>query len=134
MIIIRKIKDLCDYMYYRIYKFYYKWDKETGITVLIAVSLFQTILLADLILIMLKSIFSKWEIVPFSEHLKWGFAGLYLTFVLLNFKYFSNKYENFNSIWGKEDSKIKKRRGWLIVLVLLIPWLIIIYLGILNRR
>ena len=49
--IIKKIKNLFDYMYYRIYKFYYKWDKETGITALIAVSLFQTIILADLILI-----------------------------------------------------------------------------------
>ena len=30
-------------MYYRIYKFYYKWDKETGITAVIAVSMFGNV-------------------------------------------------------------------------------------------
>ena len=130
----RKIKNLFDYMYYRIYKFYYKWDKETGITALIAVSLFQTIILADLILIILKSIYSKWEIVPYSKHLKWGAAGLYIILNLINIKYFSGKYGNFDKIWGKENSKTKRRRGWLIILLLTFPWIIIIYLGILNRN
>ena len=130
----RKIKNLFDYMYYRIYKFYYKWDKETGITAIVALSMFQSMSLNLIFIIVLKLFFSKWEIVPFSKLISWGGVILSLLLTIINQKYYSDKYEYLNSIWKNENRKIRKKRGWLVILLLATPIIILMYLGILNRN
>ena len=121
-------------MYYRIYKFYYKWDKETGITAIVALSMFQSMSLNLIFIIVLKLFFSKWEIVPFSKLISWGGVILSLLLTIINQKYYSDKYEYLNSIWKNENRKIRKKRGWLVILLLATPIIILMYLGILNRN
>lgn len=111
MVIIKKIKDLFDYMYYRIYKFYYKWGKENGINAIITVSMFQSMTLGSIFIIILKILFSKWEIVPYSKSIAWGGAILSLILTVINQKYYSNKYEYLNSKWKDENLKLKNKRG-----------------------
>lgn len=54
-----RIKILFDYIYYRLNKFYYKWDGENGTTSVIGLSMFQSMLIGNTITILLKIFLTK---------------------------------------------------------------------------
>ena len=110
MVIIRKIKNLFDYMYYRIYKFYYKWDKDTGITAAIGLSMFQSTSLAVIIILFIKILYNKSEMVGNSKNISLGWGLIFLVLTFINDEIYSTKVKkNLENKWKQELSEIKKK-------------------------
>lgn len=130
-----KIKELFDYIYYRVYKFYFKWDKETGITAAIALSMFQSTILWIIFIFILKLLFNKSVIIHFSKNISLGGGAVFLLLSFLNEIYYSRKVtESLEKKWKNESLPLKRKKGWLVFFLLLIPWIILLILGILNKN
>ena len=126
----QKIMILFDYVYYRLNKFYYKWDGENGTTSSIGVSMLQSLLIVNTVIVILKICISKQQLQHNGENLKFGYILLFIILNIYNFKFrYNNKYALFKEYWKDETKKQKIQRGFMVVLALVLPWLFIISLA-----
>lgn len=126
----QKIMLLFDYVYYRLNKFYYKWDGENGTTSSIGVSMLQSLLIVNTVIVFLKICMSKQQIHNAGDNLKFGYILLFIILNIYNFKFrYHNKYDLFKEYWKDETKKQKTERGFMVVLALVLPWLFIISLA-----
>jgi len=125
--------NLLNYIYYRVAKTYYRWDGESGITGVMAVALFVSLVLIDILGIIYLNAFSNEFRLENKENAK--FVGFILTtgIIILSLKKYKNKFSFFEKKWGNEERNKKIRNGVLIVLLLLLPIVIpVVYLNIIN--
>lgn len=125
----KKVMSLFDYIYYRLNKVYYKWDGENGSTAAIGVSMVQSMILGDFILLLIKVIFTKEQIMIFSEKFVFFIGFTFICFVVYNYFFrYRNKLSYQNSCWTNETTKQREIRGILVVVSLIIPWILLIFI------
>jgi hypothetical protein len=113
-----------DYVYYKVAKVYYKWDKDSGATALACLSFMQTLTLACLILIPERLIFPVSVTSRYSKIT--GYIGLVvlIVIVILNYRRYSDKYPELKERWKDESYPIIK--GTLVIIALFVPLVILL--------
>lgn len=112
-----------EYIYYRVNKFYFKWDGRNGHTSVIAVSMVQCLILNEVLAIILTSVVSDKLTKANSKPLAYFAVVIFFGLVLYNYKKFKNKYNFFKARWGSETKAQKIIRGFLVILALILPWI-----------
>lgn len=117
---------LFDYVFYRLNKFYFKWDGTNGSTSIIGVTSIQSILLIDLIVISARIIMGKENFKSSILVFEIIFVVLFVIFCIYNFLRYKDKYDFYKSKWEDETWSEQTIKGILVVLFLALPWIIII--------
>jgi amino acid transporter len=120
-----------DYVYYKLAKAYYKWDKDSGSTALAGLTLMQTLMLGCLILIPERLMF---PVSTTSKYTKTtGYIALIIVIIIfiLNYIRYSKKYPELEERWKDESYPVIK--GALVILALAAP-LIILLIGVENLK
>src|SRR5690554_6576933 len=126
-----RINNIFDYIYYRLNKFYYKWDGENGTTSAIGISMFQSMLIGNVITLLLKIILTMEQLKTNSRTLIFFIIIIFITLVIYNYFFrYKNKYLVIKERWKDETNKDKIQRGILVILALVSPWVFIIILAI----
>jgi len=123
------INNYFNYMYYRITKAYFKWDGSTGITAIILLTLFQTMLICDVIIFIIRMFLHRSETIGYTKMATIIGAGLYILLCILNFSKYRNKYDEYKLRWEDEKTTMKIMKGILLVISLILPLIILIYFG-----
>lgn len=121
-----------DYIYYRLNRFYFRWDGRNGITAVIGVSMIQCLIIFDLILLIQRIFYSRVLIVSFgsSKAMPYLAVALMLILMLVNYFKYLDKYNKFRSRWKNESRNDQISRGILVIICLVAPWVPLILLGI----
>jgi len=119
-----------DYIFYRTTKFFYKKDGASGHRALIILSAFQSLVIIEIVLIIVFNFYTRDEIYQFTSVAKFLGGAICVIVFFLNFLRYKDKYKLFRDKWRNEEIKVKRKRGILIVVVLIIPWLVLITFGI----
>src|SRR5690554_4360845 len=122
-----KINNIFDYIYYRLNKFYYKWDGYNGIRSFIALSMFQTLIISNVAGIILKIIFTKEEIRNL-PHFAPIVIGIFIALEVYNYFRYKGKYSTLKERWKDETKKQSVQRGLLVILALALPMVLIVLL------
>ena len=119
----KKILDIIDYTYYRLYKFFSSHRIFTGMEEIDSISTIMLTIFFPLACIG-GSICHKTNIVMFERHTISRFLGTVVMIVIYYYpmmrRYMFNKsittgkYRIFRERWGNEDPKQRKKRGWII--------------------
>jgi hypothetical protein len=124
------MKFFFDYIYYRITKFYFKWDGRTGGTAIVAISIIQTLLLGDVVVFLTRLVLERNDTTPYSKTIACIFGGMLILFVIYNYRKYNGSYNKFRSFW-KEETRIQKNiKGFLVIASLIVPWIPIILIGL----
>ena len=120
-----------DYIYYRVTKTYMKWDGETGITGIMAVSLIVSMLLIDLYgIIHLTFFFEKYG-NQYKDAGKPLVLIMILSITLIFYIRYRRRYKELKKRWTNETKNQKSIRGFYVVLAILLPVLLpMLYLGL----
>ena len=120
-----------DYIYYRLYKFYYKWDGRNGITAVMGVSMIQVLIVISILIGFAKIIFSDLEVIQYSKVL--GYSGVIMLFIIIwyNYKKYQSKFIDFQNRWKDEPIRVRFYKGMLVIFCLVFSWLPLILMGIL---
>ncbi len=113
------------YFYYRITQVYWRWNKENSPRAVIAISMFQSMMICNSILIILRIFLRKNQITPYSKILAVSWVIIFLFFLVYNIKKYYNKFESFKLEWQHESRSTRIKKGLLILLLLLTPWLVL---------
>ena len=115
-----------NYIYYRICERYYKSDGELAIRALISISGFQAVIVGCLTIRLLKFFLHDYQIIAFSgiitNVIVVGFGGV---FMIVNYHFYKGKYEIFHEKWKYELQDSKTLKGYIIVLILFAPYLLL---------
>ena len=120
-----------DYIYYRLAKFYIKWDGENGITALIGVSMIQCLIISELFLITERLVNSRVEIIAEgnTKIVAYIAVALFLSLLIIIWFKYRNKYSEFEVQWQDESIKTKLKKGFFVLAVLIIPWIFIVIIA-----
>ena len=116
-----------DYIYYRFYKLYYRWDGENGITALIGVSMIQCLIVFNIFLLGERFFYTKSQVALKGDSSIFAYIAVafFIALLLYNgFKY-RNKYNEFRDRWVEESQYNRKIKGILVLVTLIIPWVIL---------
>lgn len=123
-----------DYIYYRLNRFYFRWDGVNGSTSLIGLSLMQSLSIFIIILLAFRNFITKQQLTGLQK----PFVGLILfllfgIWILNSYKY-KNRYHYFETYWSKETRFQKRYRGILVILALVFPIIVGIVFSIVNSK
>ncbi|OXA87409.1 hypothetical protein [Flavobacterium hercynium] len=123
-----------NYTYYRIAKFYFKRDGLEAFTALLTISLIKAIYLMDIIFL-IRDLFldvEKANKVHFSEKI----VVLLILFLiyLFNRKQYKGKYILFREKWSNEQKTKKQIKGFLVILFILSPLLLLFIIASIFGR
>jgi len=111
-----------DYMFYRVAKTYYKWDRKSKITAYFSISLFLSLLfIVTSIAIMGKPFLQK-----HINEIKIIAICLQLLMLLLVYIRYKDKFEILNEKYRMESNNIRTFKGILVVLALIFPFILMI--------
>lgn len=116
-----------DYIYYRFYKLYYRWDDENGITALIGVSMIQCLVVFNIFLLGERFFYTKSQVALKGDSSIFAYIAVafFIALLLYNgFKY-RNKYNEFRDRWVEESQYNRRIKGILVLVTLIIPWVIL---------
>lgn len=121
-----------NYIFYRLTQFYYKWDGRNGITAILGISMIQCLLLFDLFLTLERILYSKKEIFDKGDAQTIGYIAVisFLIFAVYNLKKYHDKFIFYKNIWKNESLQERRKKGFLVILCLVTPWLPLILLGL----
>lgn len=117
----KELSKIFDYAFYRMTKAYKKWDGYRGTTAIFGVSLIQSMLIIDAVLIIFLESFNKAERLSFSPYDKIFIVIIMSTIMILNFKKYKGKYYFLDEKWKTETRTEKLTHGFLIILLIVIP-------------
>jgi hypothetical protein len=120
------LRNFFDYIFYRTAKFYYKWDKESGITAIFALSFMQFMIISIFLLFPVRLIYPISETAKLTK--QFGYAGGIIIAIIcvLNFKIYYNKYEEIKKKFTDETFSFAK--GFLTFIALTAPLIIFLIL------
>ena len=124
------IKCFFDYVFYRIAKFYYKWDGSGASTATVGLSLVQVLYVGLVISGTIRSIYSRNETSPYSKTMGAIGAGILIVLIILNSIIYKDKYVLLRRRWGTESNPRKFVRGMGVLFFMLFPLLGMLFLGI----
>jgi uncharacterized membrane protein YidH (DUF202 family) len=115
-----------DYAFYRIARFYYKWDGRRGITAIMAISLYEGLVLAN-IYYTFSTLFSSTPRPPFNSKLVFGI--LMVSIIGANIRMYSNRYNRLHLKWRDEAKNDKTKHTFYLVaaLVFIIAYVVILF-------
>ena len=124
----KKILDILDYTYYRLYQFFSSYRIFAGMEELDAINIIVFIYLIPIACVG-GTINGYIDAIPTARNpisrYFWSFVIGFVTMVPLMKRYMYNKsitkgnYRIFKERWGKEDPKQRKKRGWLIAAIVI---------------
>ena len=124
------MKFFFDYIYYRMTKFYFKGDGNSGGTAIIGICMIQLLVLIDFILILSRIFFARSEIRNYIGITKWIIAAIFILLFFYNSRKHNRNYDKYKKYWESETRKQKIFKGILVIFSLLFPWIIIIVIGV----
>lgn len=118
-----------DYIYYRLTKFYFKWDGKTGGTGIVGVSMIQFVMFLNGTLLLYGTIHGtlKRQMHPLE---KWLIAAIMFGLVYYNYRKYSGTYNKLRYHWKDESNVQRLGKGFLVIASLIIPWVLSIIIGI----
>jgi ABC-type Fe3+ transport system permease subunit len=119
-----------DYIYYRVTQAYFKWDGRNSITALLAVSMLQVLIIGDICIFIARLIWHRHETAPYAKLIAYVGLAFFFVFVIINFFKYKNKYHLLKKHWKDEPQDKRKLKGVLVVLSLVIPWMLLIIIGV----
>lgn len=119
-----------DYIYYRVYNTYQKWREQDPwiyASMLVALMQFLNLLVIYLIVDVL---------INTSTNLKPVIIVLFVVLIGLNFQRYSKvkPYEKLKGLWKDEQQVLKKKKGWFIVLYIILSVLLPIAYGFIMHN
>ena len=119
-----------DYIYYRVTKFYSKWDGNKGINGILIIGLIQVLVICDILLWVTRFFFNISKFAPHSK--TFGIIGvvMLLCLILINNNNYKNKFDKLSSKWANEARGESILKGTAMVLSFIIPWLPLVIFGI----
>lgn len=119
-----------DYIYYRVYNTYQKWREQDPwiyASMLVALMQFLNLLVIYLIVDVL---------INTSTNLKPVIIVLFVVLIGLNFQRYSKvkPYEKLKGLWKDEQQELKKKKGWFIVLYIILSVLLPIAYGFIMHN
>ena len=126
-----KPKFFFDYIYYRLNKFYFKWDGRSGITSIIGLTMIQVLILAGIVGFIMRKLYDRNQTTHYVETGKWIMLIVYVMLMLYNFKLYANKYNKLRFYWKDETKNTRILKGTLVILSLVVPWVVVIMIGVL---
>lgn len=122
-----------DYFYYRICKFFGRTEGESK--ALGAVVGTQIIFMAEVCLTIIHLFFTTKQIIPYAKLILWViFLGGGIVVFIANYVKYRNKYHELDEHWKNEPRNRKIMKGYLVVLHLLLPWLLIFLLNLVSWK
>lgn len=121
---------LFDYMFYRLAKFYYRWDRRTAITAIIALSFAQACALGWVWVSLLRSAYSRQETAPYSKSFSAVGTVTLVALILLNGWRYHNRYVLLRERWQGEAPVLRVLKGSGVLLLLVLPLAGMLYWGV----
>lgn len=119
-----------DYIFFRVSKVYHKWDGRSGITGIMAITMMQSLLASELIIVILRCFYSRNDLKSLPIKLSYIAIIVCAIFLYLNTKRYYNKYNKYRFFWKFESTKLSQIRGVVVILSLILPML---FLYIINK-
>ena len=112
-----------EYLYYRICKAFFKWDGVEGNRGIWAVTMVQTLTVFDLILTFFSLLRGRSSLFSYSTIL--GMSAVVILFIVmfLNGRKYDGRYQEFDARWKDEPENKKILKGFLVLLVMVVPWI-----------
>lgn len=123
------MKELFDYVFYRVYRAYKKRDSNPEIYAANTLSLMQFLVLIDLMFLL--QLFFHFDVPS-----KFLFIPLLLVIIGINWYVYEHNVDlkKFEAKWGGEEINQRKRNGWLILISLILLVLFPILIGVLKHN
>jgi hypothetical protein len=121
-----------DYIFYRIAKFFYRRDGIDAFRAIAIVALMQTLFLAEIATLILRSMFSKEEIAKYALPIKSSYLGMVVVilFLSLNFFKYRKTYWKFSEKWKDKETPMQHEvRGYLVLLSIFAPIILLVLMG-----
>jgi len=118
-----------DYIYYRMYKAFFKWDGAGAYRALLGITMIQTLLFSEVVIVLIRIFFSHQQLKPFGKILAWSLLIIGIIFYILNYKAHKGKYNEYDSYWKAESENKKILKGILVILSLTVPWVLFILMA-----
>ncbi|RYE23926.1 MAG: hypothetical protein EOP45_06360 [Sphingobacteriaceae bacterium] len=112
-----------DYIYYRVCKTFFKWDGVKGNRAICALTMLQTLIICDLVLIFISLVWGRTTLFPYSKTLALLAIGISIGLMILNSRKYDGRYNEFNTKWKNEPGNTKILKGILLIVVILTPWI-----------
>ncbi len=119
-----------DYIYYRITKFYFKWDGRTGATAIVTISLIQILLLIDVGVILMRLFYDRDVTQTFIPTGKIVICVAFITFSALNYNRYNGSYNKYRFRWKDESESSKILKGFLVLLSIVLPFVPVMLVAI----
>jgi uncharacterized membrane protein len=116
------MNSLFEYLYYRVYKVFVKWDGVDGNRAIIAVTMVQTLIIADLLFMFFSLLWGRTALFPYSKTLGLFVVGLWFILMIFNGRKYDGRYKELDAKWENESENKKTLNGFLVILSMLLPW------------
>ncbi len=118
-----------DYIYYRAYKAFFKWDGVYGSRAIWIVTMTQSMSLLAMFTFITSSFFGRSVLFPYSKMIGFSLVGLSLALFIVNTRKYNNRYSEFEKKWKDESKTTRMGKGLLVILSFLMPWVAIFVMG-----
>lgn len=123
---LNNMKNIFNYTYYRITKFYYKKDGSDATTALLTITLILSLFVISIEFI-ISGYFEIYRKISTLEIIL--ILILMFVFYLILKKRYKNKYSSFREKWIKETNNNKRLNGFLVILFILSPLILIVIIA-----
>ena len=110
------MKKMLDYTFYRIARFYYKWDRSYAVTAITLISVYESLLLVVFYFFTISTL-TKQSYSTFTYKLIFG--PIMVAIMIANTIYFKNKYPKLNKLWRNESRNDRIKHGFYIFLAVI---------------
>jgi hypothetical protein len=121
-----------DYIYYRITRTYFKWDGRTGGTAIVAISLMESLVILDIMILITQFFFDRLFFAPYAKVITPIAFALLFGFGFFNYRKYNGTYNKFRSYWKNESESAQTLKGFLVVASIFLPFVPLILISILN--
>lgn len=108
------------YIYYRINRFYFKWDGRRGATALVGLSFSQISWVFVFFILLYKFYFKNYQLAD-KEPGKFVFYGISILLIYINYRLHDGRYNEYRRIWSSETKSQFYIRGFLVILYIVLP-------------
>lgn len=123
-----------DYVYYRLAKFFFKKDGTLAARAIMILSLTQLLIVGDITAIIIRFFYNINETKNYTA-LAGQLGGALITIlIVVNFLRYRKSYLKFSKKWGDEEINKKIVRGYLVILMIILPLAGMIFLGTASFR
>lgn len=128
------MKDIFDYIYYRLYTAYFRWDSKRGTTAICGVSMIQVIIPADIFFLISYPFSDDYQMRIYGKYITYSLAGVFFILTLINERRYKGQIEKLRARWDSEDPKQRFLKGALVLGALTLPWIFFLVLLYLKKQ